>query len=64
MIDEKLFDDAVKLASLWLANSKASSPKDYRQEVEGCVQGVYKGLVTLRNACVEEVGTSDLKGCI
>ncbi len=48
MIDEKLFDDAIRLASLWLTHSKAMSIKDYREEVEGCVQGVYEGLVSLR----------------
>lgn len=54
MIDEKLFDDAIKLASLWLTNSKAPSATDYRQEVEGCVQGVYWGLVSLRSRLLEE----------
>ena len=54
MIDEKLFDDAVRLASLWLSNSKASDAKDYRQEVEGCVQGVYRGLVSLRARLIDE----------
>jgi len=54
MIDEKLFDDAIRLASLWLSNSKASSAADYRQEVEGCVQGVYRGLVSLRDRLTEE----------
>ena len=54
MIDEKLFDDAVKLASLWLANSKAPNATDYRQEVEGCVQGVYRGLLSLRARLLED----------
>jgi len=57
MIDEKLFDDAIKLASLWLTNSKASNASDYRQEVEGCVQGVYRGLLSLRDRLTEEAAS-------
>ena len=57
MIDEKLFDDAIKLASLWLTNSKASNASVYRQEVEGCVQGVYRGLLSLRDRLTEEAAS-------
>jgi hypothetical protein len=48
MIDEKLFNDAIQLASLWLTKSKAADPKDYRDQVEGCVQTLYKGLLAVR----------------
>ncbi len=48
MVNEKLFDDAIKLAALWLTNSKATDTKEYRSDVEGCVQAVYEGLVSLR----------------
>jgi hypothetical protein len=53
-IDEKLFDDAIQLASLWLTNSKAVDTKDYRHEVEGCVQGVYRGLIALRGRLLDD----------
>jgi len=48
MIDEKLFDDAIQLASLWLTKSKAATPKEYRDQVEGSVQTIYNGLVAVR----------------
>ncbi len=53
MVDEKLFTDAVQLASLWLAKSKAATPKDYRDEVEATVQSIYGGLAAVR----ERIGT-------
>ena len=54
MIDEKLFDDAIRLASLWLTNSKAENAKDFRHEAEGCVQGVYRGLIAVRARLLED----------
>ena len=48
MIDEKLFNDAIQLASLWLAKSKATDPKEYREQVEGSVQTIYNGLIAVR----------------
>jgi hypothetical protein len=48
MIDEKLFNDAIQLASLWLAKSKTATPKEYREQVEGSVQTIYNGLVAVR----------------
>jgi hypothetical protein len=48
MVDEKLFNDAIQLASLWLAKSKAATPKEYRDHVEGCVQTIYNGLLAVR----------------
>ena len=52
MVDEKLFNDAIQLASLWLAKSKAGNPKEYRDQVEGCVQTIYNGLVAVRERIV------------
>jgi hypothetical protein len=48
MIDEKLFDDAVQIASLWLAKSNAETPAEYRQQAEGCIQTIYNGLIAVR----------------
>jgi hypothetical protein len=48
MIDEKLFDDAMQLASLWLANTKATTHQAFRDEVEGSVQAIYSGLLAVR----------------
>ena len=56
VVDEKLFDDAIRLAALWLTNSKAKSSREYRDEVEGSVQAVYEGLVSLRARLVANLG--------
>jgi hypothetical protein len=58
MIGEKLFDDAVRLSSLWPANSKASSAQAYRRCVEACVLDVYKDLISQRKRLVEDTGQS------
>jgi hypothetical protein len=52
MVDEKLFNDAIQLASLWLAKTKAGNPKEYSDQVEGSVQIIYKGLVAIRERIV------------
>jgi hypothetical protein len=49
MVDEKLFDDSVKLASLWLAKTQAQNPQTLRDEVEGSVQAIYHGLLAVRD---------------
>jgi len=49
MVDEKLFNDAIQIASLWLANSKAESTEEYRRQVEGSVQSIYNGLIAVRD---------------
>ena len=49
MIDERLFADAVQLASLWLGKSKAADAAEYRQQVEASVQTVYAALVAVRD---------------
>ena len=49
MIDEKLFADAVELASLWLAKSKATDAAEYRQQVEASVQTIYGALRAVRD---------------
>jgi len=48
MVEEKLFDDAIRLASLWLAHSKVETAKEYRDQVEASVQTIYHGLVAVR----------------
>ena len=48
MIDEKLFDDAIRIASLWLAHSKVETARDYRDQVESSVQATYHGLIAVR----------------
>jgi hypothetical protein len=47
-VNEKLFDDAVRLASLWLEKSKADTVQGYRDQVEGSVQAIYHGLLAVR----------------
>jgi hypothetical protein len=49
MIDEKLFDDAISLASLWLAKTEARSAQEFRDDVEGSVQAIYHGLLAVRD---------------
>jgi hypothetical protein len=53
MVDEKLFADAIQLASLWLAKSKSTTAQDYRDEVEASVQTIYNGLVAVRDRIEE-----------
>jgi hypothetical protein len=48
MVDEKLFDDAIRLASLWLTKTKATDSEKFRNEVEATVQSVYGGLLSVR----------------
>jgi hypothetical protein len=48
MIDEKLFDDAVRLASLWLSKTEAKNAQSFRDDVERSVQAIYHGLLEVR----------------
>jgi hypothetical protein len=55
MVDEKLFDDAMRLASLWLSKTQAQNSQTFRDEVEGSVQAIYHGLLAVRDRI--ETGT-------
>jgi hypothetical protein len=48
MVDEKLFDDAVRIASLWLSKTEATDAQAFRSDVERSVQAVYHGLLAVR----------------
>jgi hypothetical protein len=54
MVDEKLFDDAMRLASLWLAHSKVDTAREYRNQVEASVQAIYHGLLAVRERIEKE----------
>ena len=56
MVDEKLFDDAMRLASLWLAHSKVDTAREYRNQVEASVQAIYHGLLAVRERIEKEAG--------
>ncbi len=49
MVDEKLFDDAIKIAMLWLSKSVAVDAAAFRGDVERAVQAVYQGLLAVRH---------------
>jgi hypothetical protein len=48
MIDEKLFNDSIQIASLWLAKSSVETAAEFRKQVEGSVQTIYNGLIAVR----------------
>ena len=56
MVDEKLFDDAMRLASLWLSKTQAQNSQTFRDEVESSVQAIYHGLLAVRH----RIGTGTL----
>ncbi len=55
MMDEKVFEDAVRLATLWLEKTKVTTPQAYRDQVEQSVQAIYMGLRAVRDRIETEL---------